>query len=171
MDPRTVLSELGASLEQIAFVVRDLEKGMEFFNRTMGVSRFYAIDDFGQKARETTFRGRPVEHNFRLALAYSGNTQIELIQHLSGETCYAEHLARRGEGLHHLGFFLDGTESYRHALEWLGTAGFAPLMSGRFGTTRYTYFDTEAAIGSIMEIVHLDAGGREFMAKIKNGQF
>jgi len=26
-------------------------------------------------------------------------------------------------------------------------------MSGRFGTTRYTYFDTEAAIGSIMEIV------------------
>jgi hypothetical protein len=44
-------------------------------------------------------------------------------------------------------------------------------MSGRFGTTRYTYFDTEAAIGSIMEIVYLDSGGQDFMAKIKSGDF
>jgi hypothetical protein len=44
-------------------------------------------------------------------------------------------------------------------------------MSGRFGTTRYTYFDTEAAIGSIMEIVYLDSGGKNFMAKIKSGDF
>jgi methylmalonyl-CoA/ethylmalonyl-CoA epimerase len=171
MDPRTELTELGASLQQVAFVVRDLEKGMEFFNRTMGVSRFYVIDDFGLKARDKTLRGRPVEHNFRLALAYSGDTQIELIQHLSGETCYKEHLERRGEGLHHLGFFLKDAEDYQRAMDSLGAAGYAPLMSGRFGTTRYTYFDTEAAIGSIMEIVHLDAEGREFMAKIKSGQF
>ena len=44
-------------------------------------------------------------------------------------------------------------------------------MSGRFGTTRYTYFDTETAIGSIMEIVYLDSGGKDFMAKIKRGDF
>jgi hypothetical protein len=44
-------------------------------------------------------------------------------------------------------------------------------MSGRFGTTRYAYFDTEGAIGSIMEIVYLDSAGRDFMAKIKSGDF
>jgi hypothetical protein len=52
----------------------------------MGIARFYVIDDFGLKATEKTFRGRPAEHNFKLALAYSGDTQIELIQHLSGDT-------------------------------------------------------------------------------------
>ncbi len=170
MDARSPLQYLGGSLQQVAFVVKDLTAGMEFFSRTMGVVRFYVIEDFGLKARDKTFRGRPADQNFKLALAYSGDTQIELIQHLSGDTCYKEHLERRGEGLHHLGFFLYDPQEYQGALDSLG-GGYSPLMSGRFGTTRYTYFDTEAAIGSIMEIVYLDSGGRDFMAKIKNGDF
>jgi hypothetical protein len=40
-----------------------------------------------------------------------------------------------------------------------------------FGTTRYTYFDTEAAIGSINGDRYLDSGGRDFTAKIKRGDF
>jgi len=171
MDAHSPLQYLGHGLQQVAFVVKDLTAGMDFFNRTMGVARFYVIEDFGLHARDKTFRGRPAEQNFKLALAYSGDTQIELIQHLSGETCYKEHLERRGEGLHHLGFFLYDPQEYQGALDSLGAAGYASLMSGRFGTTRYTYFDTEAAIGSIMEIVYLDSGGRDFMAKIKNGDF
>jgi methylmalonyl-CoA/ethylmalonyl-CoA epimerase len=171
MDARSPLQYLGGSLQQVAFVVKDLTAGMEFFSRTMGVARFYVIEDFGLKARDKTFRGRPAEQNFKLALAYSGDTQIELIQHLSGDTCYKEHLERRGEGLHHLGFFLYDPQEYQSALDSLGAGGYSPLMSGRFGTTRYTYFDTEAAIGSIMEIVYLDSGGRDFLAKIKSGDF
>jgi methylmalonyl-CoA/ethylmalonyl-CoA epimerase len=171
MEARSPLDYLGSGLQQVAFVVKDLTAGMRFFNRTMGVGRFYVIEDFGLHARDKTFRGRPVEHNFKLALAYSGDTQIELIQHLSGDTCYKEHLERRGEGLHHLGFFLYDPKEYQRALDSLGTGGYASLMSGRFGTTRYTYLDTEAVIGSIMEIVYLDAGGKDFMAKIKKGDF
>jgi methylmalonyl-CoA/ethylmalonyl-CoA epimerase len=171
MDARSPLQYLGGSLQQVAFVVKDLTAGMEFFSRTMGVPRFYVIEDFGLKARDKTFRGRPAEQNFKLALAYSGDTQIELIQHLSGDTCYREHLERRGEGLHHLGFFLYDPEEYQRTLDSLGAGGYSPLMSGRFGTTRYTYFDTEATIGSIMEIVYLDSVGRDFMAKIKSGDF
>ena len=171
MDARSALQLLGGSLQQVAFVVRDLVGGMEFFNRTMGIPRFYVIEDFGLHARDKTFRGRPTEQNFKLALAYSGDTQIELIQHLSGDTCYKEHLERRGEGLHHLGFFLHDPAEYQSALDSLGAAGYAPLMSGRFGTTRYTYFDTEAAIGSIMEIVYMSSEGKELMERIKRGDF
>jgi hypothetical protein len=171
MDAHSPLGYLGGALQQVAFVVKDLTAGMEFFNRTMGIPKFYVIEDFGLHARDKTFRGRPAEQNFKLALAYSGDTQIELIQHLSGDTCYKEHLERRGEGLHHLGFFLYDPEDYQRALASLSAAGYSPLMSGRFGTTRYTYFDTELAIGSIMEIVYLDSGGKDFMAKIKRGDF
>ena len=171
MDARSPLNYLGGALQQVAFVVKDLTAGMEFFNRTMGVARFYVIEDFGLHARDKMFRGRPAEQNFKLALAYSGETQIELIQHLSGDTCYKEHLESRGEGLHHLGFFLYDQQEYQRALDSLGAGGYSVLMSGRFGTTRYTYFDTEAAIGSIMEIVYLDSGGKDFMAKIKSGDF
>jgi catechol 2,3-dioxygenase-like lactoylglutathione lyase family enzyme len=171
MDALSPMSLVGGSLEQVAFVVKDLAAAQEFFNRTMGVQRFYVIEDFGRRGTATIYRGRPVKCNFKLALAYSGDTQIELIQHLEGETCYKEFLERRGEGLHHLGFFLDDPGRYQEALDALGKAGYAVLMSGQFGPTRFTYFDTEAAIGSIMEIVCLDARGKALMARIKRGEF
>jgi methylmalonyl-CoA/ethylmalonyl-CoA epimerase len=171
MDARSPMSYVGGALQQVAFVVKDLEAGLKFFSKTMGIPRFYVIDDFGMKATEKVFRGRQADHNFKLALAYSGDTQIELIQHLSGETCYKEFLERRGEGLHHLGFFLDDLGRYQAALKALAAAGYPVLMSGCFGNTSYTYFDTEVAIGSIMEIVYLDEAGKTLMARIKSGEF
>jgi Glyoxalase/Bleomycin resistance protein/Dioxygenase superfamily len=168
MDARSPLSYVGGSLEQVAFVVRDLEGGIKFFGEKMGVPRFHITNNFGLKATEKTLRGRPVEHNFRLAIGYSGDVQIELIQHLSGETCYKEFLERKGEGLHHLGFFLEQWETYERAIAELGR-DYPALMSGRMGNARYTYFDTEASIGSIMEIVYLPPEGRQYMAKVKRG--
>jgi len=171
MDANSPLSYLGSSLEQVAFVVKDLDAAQTFFTQKMGVPRFYVIEDFGKRATEKTFRGQPVEHNFRLALAYSGATQIELIQHLSGETTYKEFLERKGEGLHHLGFFLDDRERHERALSEFARAGYPALMSGRLGDARYTYFETEAAIGAIMEIVYLGPEAKALMARIKRGEF
>jgi catechol 2,3-dioxygenase-like lactoylglutathione lyase family enzyme len=171
MDVRSPLSYVGGSLHQVAFVVKDLAAARKFFNEKMGLPRFFVIEDFGQRATERTFRGRPVEHNFKIAITYSGDTQIELIQHISGETCYKDFFERRGEGLHHLGFFLEDLNQYQRALDALGRSGYPVLMSGRFGDTRYTYFDTEAAIGSIMEIVYQSPDTKEAMAKVKRGDF
>lgn len=171
MDPRSPLQAVGSSLEQVAFVVKDLAAAQRFFGDKMGVPRFYVIENFGKIATDKTFRGRPAEHDFSLAIAYSGNTQIELIQHISGETTYKEFLERRGEGLHHLGFFLHEQAQYAGALDELKRSGFSVLQSGRMGDARYTYFDTEAAIGAIMEVVMLGPEARELMARVKRGDF
>lgn len=171
METVSPLSYVAGGLQQVAFVVKDLDAAQRFFNEKMGAPRFCVIDDFGLKATDTTYRGRPIKHNFKLALAYGGDVQIELIEHISGETCYKEFLDRRGEGLHHLGFFLQDQGQYDNALSELKAAGYPLLMSGVFGDTNYTYFDTEAAIGSIMEIVHLGPDGQKFMDEIKRGDF
>src|SRR5215469_8401457 len=105
MPQNSPLALVGRSLEQVAFVVRDLGAAQRFFSQSMGIPRFYVIENFGSRATDKTFRGRAADHDFTIALAYSGNTQIELIQHLSGDTCYKEFLERRGEGMQHLGFF------------------------------------------------------------------
>lgn len=165
------LSLVGRSLEQVAFVVRDLEVAQRFFGQSMGISRFYVIDHFGSHATDTTFRGVPAKHDFSISLAYSGNTQIELIQHLSGDTCYKEFLERRGEGMHHLGFFMDDREHYEKVLREFGNNSFSVLQSGRFGDALYTYYDTEGAIGAVMEMVYIDPRSRELMARIKRGDF
>ena len=162
---------VGRSLEQVAFVVRDLDAAQRFIAQSMGIPRFYVIEHFGQRATDTTFRGRRVEHDFTIALAYSGNTQIELIQHLSGDTCYKEFLERRGEGMQHLGFFLEDPEQHEQVLMEFEKNGFPVLQSGHFGAAAYTYFDTESAIGAVMEIVYLDSNSRELMERIKQGNF
>ncbi len=171
MEQSSPLSLVGRSLEQVAFVVRDLGAAQRFFSQSMGIPRFYVIENFGSRATDKTFRGRPAEHNFTIAIAYSGNTQIELIQHLSGDTCYKEFLERRGEGMQHLGFFLDDREQHQGVLAEFRKKGFSVLQSGRFGDGLYTYFDTESAIGAVMEIVYLDQRSKELMARVKRGDF
>jgi methylmalonyl-CoA/ethylmalonyl-CoA epimerase len=171
MQQSSPLALVGRSLEQVAFVVRDLDAAQRFFCQSMGIARFYVIEHFGRRAADTTFRGHPTEHDFTIAIAYSGNTQIELIQHLSGNTCYKEFLERRGEGMQHLGFFLDDREQHQAVLAELGKSGYSVLQSGRFGDALYTYFDTENAIGAIMEIVYLDQRSKDLMARVKRGEF
>ena len=171
MQQDSPLALVGRSLEQVAFVVRDLDAAQRFFSQSMGIPRFYVIENFGRRATDKTFRGRPAEHDFTIALAYSGNTQIELIQHLSGDTCYKEFLERRGEGMQHLGFFLDDREQHQGILAEFQRNGFSVLQSGRFGDALYTYFDTESAIGAVMEIVYLDQRSKDLMTRIKRGEF
>lgn len=171
MSTNSPLSYVARGLQQIAFAVKDLEAGQRFFNETMGVSRFCVIEDVGLKATEKTYRGRPVEHNFRLALAYCGDVQLELLQPVSGQTCYQDFIDRRGEGLHHLGFFLDELDQYEKALDELKAQNYSVLTSGKFGDAYYSYFDTEAAIGSIMEIIYIGPEVRELFARIKRGEF
>src|SRR5437899_10611657 len=97
MDQASPLSLVGRSLEQVAFVVRDLGAAQKFFSQSMGIPRFYVIENFGSRATDKTFRGQPADHNFSIAIAYSGSTQIELIQHLSGDACSQEFIERSHE--------------------------------------------------------------------------
>ena len=167
MDARSPLHYLGGALQQVAFVVKDLTAGMGF-SRTMGVARVYVIEDFGLHARDKMFRGRPAEQNFKLALAYSGDTQIELIQHLCGDTCYKEHLERRGEGLTDLGFSsmiprISGRAGFARRRRLFGSdaaGGSAPRAT--------PYFDTEAGdrLDNGESSTSISAAGY-FMAKIK----
>jgi long-chain acyl-CoA synthetase len=164
------LEILARGLQQIAFVVKNLNSAQTFFGERMGVSRFFVIEDFGDRATEKTFRGRPTKHRFKIALGYSGNMQIELIEHVSGNTTYKEFLDRRGEGMHHLGYFIEDRAQYEDLYKEFATRH-AIVQSGRFGETLYTYFDTEAAIGAIMELVYLDPEAKALMDRVKRGEF
>jgi methylmalonyl-CoA/ethylmalonyl-CoA epimerase len=161
---------LAGGLQQIAFVVKNLRSAQTFFGERMGVPRFYVIEDFGDRATEKTFRGRSAKHRFKIAFGYSGNMQIELIEHVSGNTTYKEFLDRRGEGMHHLGYFIEDRAQYDRLYNEFA-ARHAIVQSGRFGETLYTYFDTEAAIGAIVELVYLDPQAKALMERVKRGEF
>lgn len=160
---------IASGCSQVAFVVKDIQAGQKFFNKHMGVPRFYLFEDI--KIEEKTYRGNKGSFRMHLALAYAGEIQIELIEHISGESIFKEFLEKKGEGMHHLGFIVD---DYKKAVDELTANGYPVAQSGRVGSTpgaRFALFDTEADIGSIMEILVLDEDMRNLFKKIKQGNF
>ena len=160
---------IASGCHQIAFVVEDMKTAQKFFCEHMGVPRFYVWEDI--PVEEKTYRGRVGDFRLHIALAYAADTQIELIEHLSGESIYKEFLGRGDRGLHHLGFIVD---DYDKAVGDFARNGYPVIQSGRIGQNpgvRFAYFDTEAAIGSIMEIFVLDENARSLFDRIKRGDF
>ena len=76
---------------QVAWVVRDLAAAERFFVETMGISRFLHMDNLAAKDTEGTYLGKPGNWVCNLHIAYAGDTQIELIQPVSGAACTKSH--------------------------------------------------------------------------------
>lgn len=134
---------------QVGLVVRDLQKSMETYWKLLGIGPWRIYTYAPPALRETMVRGKPVEYSMQLALAQAGSVQLELIQPLEGPSIYVEHLAARGEGLHHIQSKVENIEEVLAAFE---KRGIGVLMSGKLGDGEFYYLDTEPTLGVIYEI-------------------
>ena len=92
------------TVDHIGIVVRDCEKVTETWERMFGIGPWAFITSAGV----TDAEGNPIEVKF--AFAYLGDLEIELIQVVKGKILHSEFLETHGEGLHHLGFFVDDVD-------------------------------------------------------------
>lgn len=145
---------LGLSrVDQVCFVVRDLEAAMERYWRTLGIGP-WKVRTSGAPPLRATYRGRPCSYRARIAMAQAGPVILELVQHLEGESIYRDILAERGESFHHLGVYVPNLEE---ALAYFRNAGIGVLQSatgtGVKGDGGYAYLDTESQLGTILEVI------------------
>lgn len=129
------------SVDQIGIVVRDIDKVIASWSKLFGLGP-WIFRDLSFKDDE----GRPLKA--RLAFASLGPVQLELIQPVEGRIFHSEFLDKHGEGLHHLGFFVDDFEGEVENL----TAQGAKVLSS--GPGRYAYFDTGGPGGVIYELIN-----------------
>jgi methylmalonyl-CoA/ethylmalonyl-CoA epimerase len=143
-------------VNQIALVVRDLDASMRHYWELLGVGPWKTYTYGTPLVRDMTYRGKPQEYRMRIALAQVGAMMVELIQPLSGNNIYVEHLDRKGEGLHHVGVFVP---SFDRAVADAQRQGFSVLQSGRgygkLGDGGFAYLDTEATLGLILELIEI----------------
>jgi methylmalonyl-CoA/ethylmalonyl-CoA epimerase len=145
---------------QVGIVVKDSEATARRYWEEFGIGpwRFYTLDPSNTPGM--TFRGKPVEHAFRAALAEIGDVTLELIEPIEGPSVYTEHLEQHGEGLHHLAF---AVEDYGQACEVLTRRGYDELQHGRpYDVNDYSYFDTSRVLGFITELASEEAAGKPF---------
>ena len=147
------VSRIFGPIDQLAWVVDDLDASMTHWAETLGVGPWFliphvAVEDF-------RVDGVPSPVDMSLAIAYSGRLQIELIQqHNDAPSMYKESLDAGRAGQHHIGFFRrDYDDRLNRALE----AGYTVGQSGVLGgNVRFTYLRTESDPGTIAELVELN---------------
>ena len=144
------------SIEHVAVLVRDLDQAMEHYTNYLGIGPWVVYTLSPDWIRDMTYRGKEQGCVFKIALCNVGPMLYELIESVQGPNLYEEFLAERGEGLHHLGYFVQDIGAEIAKME---SQGFSVLQSGRgFGTNdegAYAYFDTERSCGCIFEALEM----------------
>ena len=145
---------LGGGVGQLGFVVEDLYKTMEGYYKRFGMGDWKIYTYKRPLLKFQNFHGKPINYSARIGLSYFGNTRIELIQNLEGETIYTDFIKRHGYGLQHLGIYVP---SMKEALENVQKAGFSVVMEGGGfgldGDGHFAYLDTEDVTGICYELI------------------
>jgi catechol 2,3-dioxygenase-like lactoylglutathione lyase family enzyme len=141
-------------IDQVAVVVRDLDAAMKEYSEKIEIGPWDVYTYGPHRMHTMTYRGERRPYVMKLALAFSGPTMYELIESIEGPNVYEEFLAEHGEGLHHLGYYVDDIHA---EIANMKSLGFDLLQSGEgfglHGDGAYAYFDTVASLGCIIEAI------------------
>lgn len=145
---------LNGGVTQVAVLVEDLERAVEGYWTLFGIGPWDFYTYQRPLITSMSYYGKPADYAMRLALSYFGPTRIELIQHLRGDSVYADFIAEHGYGVHHLGLVV---EDIHGALEQAAAGGFRVIMDGYGfgldGDGGYAYLDTEERLGMTLELI------------------
>jgi hypothetical protein len=111
-------------IDQVGFVVRDIKQAIVRYQPLFG--EFVELDATDM---EWEYRGRPAVSSVKIAMAQSGDVEIELIEWVAGDTPHKEFLDAGHEGLHHLRFIVDNVDEKTKEAEALG---YRPVWYKRF---------------------------------------
>ncbi|MCV7150199.1 VOC family protein [Mycolicibacterium pyrenivorans] len=135
-------------IRQVGYVVDDLDAALANWVE-LGVGPWFVLRRIAQQA---DYRGDPRDVTISIALANSGELQLELIQQ-HGETpsIYTEFLDDRGAGFHQFAYWPDDFDA---ALGAVRDAGWPVVWSSaEEGGVRYAYAEPPAGVATVVELM------------------
>ena len=143
-------------LSQIGYVVPDITETMAYYRDTFGIGPWMLRLE---KPNPCIENGKEVHPSIKIALAYTGSIQIELIQIVEGESFHLKHLEDSKGGIHHLGFKV---QDLKKRLDACQKAGIGILQLNTIKGTGYTvecaYLDTVEQADIIIEFIQAHFG-------------
>ncbi|OBA85325.1 lactoylglutathione lyase, partial [Mycobacteriaceae bacterium 1482268.1] len=95
---------------QIAWVTKDLDATENALTSILGAKKWIRVPDVHFGPDTCSYRGKPADFTAHISFSYAGDTQLELIAPLTGDSVYTEFLDRAGPGLHHICVEVDDVE-------------------------------------------------------------
>src|SRR5882672_4647677 len=156
-------TSFGSNFSQVAWVVQDIKASEKFFREVKGISNFVKLENLRAQDHEGTYYGKPGNFEFHLYMAYSGETMIELIQPVSGQSIFCDYLEKYPDGgLQHIAYMVPVTE-FEKAIAEMTDKGYQVITSLNLPIARVTFFDTTKEIGVVTEIIGATEAGLEFV--------
>jgi methylmalonyl-CoA/ethylmalonyl-CoA epimerase len=128
------------SIDHISYAVTDIDKTVEAWSRLYGIGPWTYRENGGEDAKGRSWK-------IRMAFAYVGPVEIELVQCLEGRIFQSKFLDKWGEGVHHLGFYVDDVDAETAKLTGEG----ARLLIHDPG--KFAYLDAGGQGGAIFELM------------------
>ncbi len=148
---------------QNGFVVHDWREAAAYWAETLGVGPFFALEhvDFA----ECRYRGEPADIDMSVAIAYTGDYQIELVQqHNDTPSIYTDFLQHNAPGLQHVGTLVDDLDEALDANHLRGRI----LQDGVTGAgQRFAYVDTVLHNGTLLELIEADPAMKKSFAYMR----
>ncbi|AMK19890.1 MULTISPECIES: VOC family protein [Sphingobium] len=122
-------------LNQIAYMVPDLNEAIDWWTEVMGVGPFFVFPSFDMVRGD--YRGKDHFAQFGAAIAFSGDLMVELIEP-RGPSIFQEFLDAGRKGVHHLCAFSDSMEDTE---AWVAERGGTRLQGAEFADgSKIAYF-------------------------------
>ena len=132
----------------IGIVVKDVEKIIDFYSKAFGWGpwkRFTA--DFPN----AIVRDKPGGYKGKRVYVQLGGVGLEISEPGEGDSVQKEFFRTKGEGLHHLAFYVDDIEKEVAKLEKLGIK-ILQAAKNEDGSYAYVYLNTEETGNIIVEL-------------------
>ncbi len=159
------MSRIFGKVCQNGYVVRDIAAALTHWTEVLGVGPFYYIERV--KMDWFRYRGAASEAEVSIALANTGDLQIELIQQRNeAPSMYRDFLGAGREGLQHMSYW---TRDYQRDFDRFVSLGYRVGQEGQIGGPdgRFAYFDTEAHPGTVIEVSDISGAKGAFFEKIR----
>jgi methylmalonyl-CoA/ethylmalonyl-CoA epimerase len=133
-------------ISQVGMVVEDLETTMQRYHDTFGWGPWNIYEYRAPFLTGLTWRGNPAEFTWMGAEAHAGDTWIELLQPLDGDSPLKDWLAKNGDGVHHLGYEAPDEAAARKLHQSFEQQGMTELLSAYCGGMYFYYMDASPLV-------------------------
>ncbi|MGA3254814.1 MAG: VOC family protein [Mycobacterium sp.] len=164
MNGNTVLSRKFGKIAQIGYVVRDIDAAMDNWIEH-GVGPWFYVDRV--QTDYFRYRGADSAMEMSVALANSGDIQIELIQQRNdAPSMYKDFLESGREGMQHIAYW---SNDFQKLYDDAVGAGYVVGQEGSIGGEqgRFAYLDTEHEQGTVIEISDISGPKGQFFQYIR----
>jgi hypothetical protein len=155
------VSRIFGNISQLGYVVRDIQAAMDRWIQH-GVGPWFYIESV--MPEHFRYRGTDSDLKMSVALANSGDLQLELIQQRNdAPSMYKDFLDSGREGAQHVAYW---TTDYQALYDRALTAGYTVGQEGDIGG-RFAYLDTEHEQGTVIEISDISGPKGHLFAYIR----